>query len=153
MIEMLLPVALLTSGLAAGVLLGGELGVIPFFMSLPADRYVHAHSFVVGRYDPFQPICLLTTGVIDALIAVFTPSALAKAVFAAGVVVVLSVVFVSRTHTAPMGRWLKTLDPEALPQDWEAGKFRARWARWNRRRAALAVLALVVNVVGAGVLL
>jgi uncharacterized membrane protein len=151
--SLFLSVALLTSGIVAGVLLGGELGMVPLFMTLPADRYVQAHSFVAGRYDPFQPLCLLTAAICDVVLVTTLSSTPARIVCGVAALVALSVGVVSRTHTAPMGRWLKTLDPASLPADWESSTFRRRWARWNRTRTAMAITVLVLNVAAASILL
>jgi uncharacterized membrane protein len=151
--SLFLPIALLTSGIVAGVLLGGEMGIVPFFMTLPAERYVQAHSFVAGRYDPFQPICLLIAAICDAVLVATAPVTAARVVCAAGIVVALSVAAVSRSRTAPMGRWLKTLNPDRLPADFKSEEFRQRWGWWNRTRTGLALLTLLCNVVAAALLL
>jgi hypothetical protein len=129
------------------------MGIVPLMMVLPADRYVQAHSFVAGRYDPFQPICLLIAAICDLVLVVTAPVLAARIVCALGIVVALSVAAVSRSRTAPMGRWLKTLNPERLPDDFRSDEFRRRWGLWNRTRTGLAVMTLVLNVVAAALLL
>lgn len=151
--SVLLPIALMTSGIVAGVLLGGEIGIVPLFMRLPPAEYVRAHSFFAGRYDPFQPLCLLAATVCDVVIAVTTPAAPARALALAAAVSALSVGAVSRARTAPMGRWVKTLDPEQLPEGWQSCDFRRRWGRWNKTRTGLALAVLLMNVLVTGVLL
>jgi uncharacterized membrane protein len=148
-----LPIALLTSGIVAGVLLGGEIGIVPLFMRLPAEQYVRAHSFFAGRYDPFQPLCLLTAAICDVVLAVTTSSPAARALCVTGTAVALSVGVVSRMRTAPMGRWVKSLNPERLPPGWQSEDFRHRWGRWNRTRTGLAILVLLMNVLITSLLL
>jgi hypothetical protein len=147
--EVLLPIALLASGLAAGVLLGAAMGPVPFYMTLPPGQYVRAHAFAAGRYDPLQPACLLITVVADAAIAVTGGPGRAPAIV--GAVLAAAVVCVSLTRNVPVNRWLKSLDPDALPPDWSSRDPRRFWARWNRIRTVLAVLALAANAVTAGV--
>jgi hypothetical protein len=148
-----LPISLLTSGIVAGVLLGGGIGVVPLFRALPAPQYVHAHSFVVGRYDPFQPLCLLVAAIGDVVLAISTRVAAAQAFCIIGALAAVAVSTVSRARTAPMGRWVKTLDPGDLPRDWNMEDFRRRWGHWNRLRTGFAILVLLSNVAAASVLL
>jgi uncharacterized membrane protein len=150
---LMLPLALLANGIAAGVLLGGELGVVPYFKSLPVDRYIHAHTFVTGRYDPFQPICMLITVILDITIAVTTAQPAVRLLCVAAVLAILCVIGVARTRTARMARWLKKVDPAALPADFDPVAFRTSWSTWNRRRVGLGVAAFACNVAAVGVLL
>src|SRR5205823_1930040 len=60
MYHILLPIALLTGGLAAGALMVSALGGAPMLLSLPVASYVPVHKFLVTRFDPFIPICLVT---------------------------------------------------------------------------------------------
>jgi uncharacterized membrane protein len=149
MTGVLLPLALLANGLAAGVLVATVLGVVPFYRTLPADQYVRAHAFAVGRYDPFQPVCLLITFAADMTILVTEPSAAVRALCGAAGFLAGSVVVVSLTRNVPMNRWIKVQDPRALPAGWDFEAFRSRWARWNGTRTLLAVLALLLNTCAA----
>ncbi|MFG3439643.1 anthrone oxygenase family protein [Nonomuraea sp. NPDC047897] len=153
MTQVLLPLALLANGLAAGVLVATVLGVVPFYRTLSADLYVRAHAFAVGRYDPFQPACLLVTFAADTAIVLTEPSGAGRALCAVAALTAGSVVAVSLTRNVPMNRWIKAQDPRALPAGWDMEAFRSRWARWNSTRTALAVLALVLNAAAAAVLL
>ncbi len=153
MAAFLIPVALFGSGLSAGVLFGGELGIVPYFMAQNPDRYVQVHSFMAGRYDPLQPICLAIAALADIGLAVGGTHPVARVLYSAAALSAVGVAFVSRTHTAPMGKWVKRLDPAALPDDWDATDFRRRWGRWNRTRVTFAMLAFFLNVVATGVLL
>lgn len=149
MTDLLLPLALLANGLAAGVLVGTVLGVVPFYMTLAADGYVRAHAFAVGRYDPFQPACLLITFAADAAAAVTAPTTTVRVLCAAAGLAAVSVVAISLARTLPMNRWIKAQDPGSLPAGWDMEAFRSRWARWNGARTAAAVLALVLNTAAA----
>ncbi|GAA4982461.1 putative membrane protein [Nonomuraea thailandensis] len=140
-----LPLALLANGLAAGVLMATVLGVVPFYKTLATPDYVRAHAFAVGRYDPFQPACLLVTFVADVLVAVTEPRLAGRVLCAAAALTAGSVVVVSLTRNVPMNRWVKAQDPDALPAGWDMETFRRTWAWWNRTRTWLAVLALVLN--------
>ena len=68
MIDVVLPVALLTGGLAGGALVLSALGGAPMLVALPVDRYVPVHKFLVTRFDPFMPLCLVTALICDILL-------------------------------------------------------------------------------------
>ncbi|MFI0422936.1 anthrone oxygenase family protein [Spongiactinospora sp. 9N601] len=153
MTELLLPVALFTNGIAAGVLVGTMLGVVPFYRTLGAPEYVRAHAFSSTRYDPFQPICLVTTLVIDTILAATVDAFAARALCAAAAVTTLGVVIISVSRNVPMNRWIVRQDPDAMPADWDFESFRANWARWNGIRATVAILAFVFNISAAVALL
>ena len=150
MIAVLAPLVLLTAGLSAGVLTGTVLGGAPLLMVLPTERYVHAHGFFATRYDPFMPVCLLLTLVGDLVLAVLAAGP-AAGVFAVAGLLAGSVATISLVKNAPVNRWMATLDPERLPEDFKDP--RREWVAWNKLRTGLAVGSLVGNVVAIGLLL
>ncbi|MFC5723790.1 anthrone oxygenase family protein [Streptomyces gamaensis] len=147
----LAPLVLLAGGLSAGVLVGTQLGGWPLLAALPPARYVHAHAFFAGRYDPFMPLCFAGTLLGDLALAALVPQG-ARWAFAAGAPLVLAAMAVSVTRNVPVNRWIRTLDPDALPPDFAARDPRPRWGRWNRVRCVLAVAALAANCLGTGLL-
>ncbi|MCQ4083781.1 DUF1772 domain-containing protein [Streptomyces sp. RB6PN25] len=144
MLQFLAPLVVLLNGLAAGVLLGTQLGGFPLLASLPADRYVHAHAFFAGRYDPWMPICLMGTLVGDIALAVAAAQS-AAVLFTAGAVLAAAVSVISWTKNVPTNRWVRSLDPDNLPDDFDGLERREVWGMWNRRRAVMTIAALVVN--------
>lgn len=147
MMSVLVPVVLLLNGLAAGVLLGTQLGGWPLLAALPPDRYVHAHAFFATRYDPAMPICLLGTVIGDALLAAATTHTAARLLFAAGALAAALTVAISVTKNVPVNKWIQTIDPDNLPPDFADVDPRGSWGPWNRRRSVLTVLAFAVNCV------
>lgn len=145
MLEIVVPLVLLANGLAAGVLLGTQLGGWPLLQSLPPDRYVHAHAFFSTRYDPFMPACLLITTVGDLALGLLAGSAVARALYLVAAALCLSTIAISLTKNVPVNRWVRTLDPDHLPADFAQRDPRRRWGSWNRVRTALSTLALIVN--------
>jgi uncharacterized membrane protein len=143
--SVLTALVLLANGLSAGVLVGTQLGGWPLLVALPPDRYVHAHAFFSTRYDPFMPICLVTTVLGDAALAVFGSAAPVRAAQAVAAVLALVVAVISVTKNVPVNKWIRTVDPDRLPADFAARDPRPSWGRWNRMRSVLAVLALVAN--------
>lgn len=150
MLAVLAPVVLLTAGLSAGVLTGTVLGGAPLLMALPTKRYVHAHGFFATRYDPFMPACLVITLIGDLLLAVLASGA-SSVIFAISGLLAGSVTVVSLLKNAPVNRWMASLDPERLPEDFQDP--RKEWVAWNTRRTGLAVGALIGNVIAIGLML
>jgi uncharacterized membrane protein len=150
MIAVLAPVVLLTAGLAAGVLTGTVLGGAPLLMALPTERYVHAHGFFATRYDPFMPACLVATLLGDLVLAAVATGP-ASIVFGIAGLLAAAVMIISLIKNAPVNKWMATLDPECLPADFVDP--RKEWVAWNQVRTALAVAALIGNVVAIGLLL
>ncbi len=145
LVTVLMPLVLLANGLAAGVLLGTQLGGFPLMAALPPDRYVHAHAFFSTRYDPFMPICLVGTAVGDLVLAAVAPGAGAWILHLAGAVLAGGTVLISLTKNVPINRWVRQLDPDRLPPGFDPTGRRRVWGRWNSLRSWLTVAALVVN--------
>ncbi|HJP80314.1 MAG TPA: DUF1772 domain-containing protein [Pseudonocardiaceae bacterium] len=151
--SVLVPLVLLLNGLAAGVLVGAQLGGFPLMVDLPPGQYVHAHAFFATRYDPFMPACLLGTVLGDLVLAFAPAEGAVRALHVIGAVFAALTVVVSVTKNVPINRWVRSLDPENLPADFERLDRRHEWGAWNARRGGLAVLALLVNCVAAGLLI
>ncbi|AGL16616.1 DUF1772 domain-containing protein [Actinoplanes sp. N902-109] len=144
---------LLANGLAAGVLTGTQLGGWPLLAALPPDRYVHAHAFFSTRYDPFMPACLLATVAGDIVLAFWSDPAPARVLYLLGAVLAAGTVAISLTKNVPVNRWVRTLDPDRLPDDFASRDPRRSWGGWNRIRTALSVFALLINCAAVTVLL
>ncbi|GII80957.1 hypothetical protein Sru01_59390 [Sphaerisporangium rufum] len=152
--NVLMLLALTGNGLAAGVLLGTVLGGVPLLLALPPARYVHAHGFLAQRYDPFMPVTLAGTAVADAALAFLAPDVTGHVLYALAALTVASVMTISVTKNVPINKYLISLDPDTLPDDWERRDPRYRWRTWNAVRTALTVTALAINLVAsAGALL
>ncbi|MEU8530275.1 MULTISPECIES: DUF1772 domain-containing protein [Streptomyces] len=150
--RILMPAALLAGGLAAGGLSVSVLAA-PLFTTLPTGMYVPVHKGLVTRFDPFMPISLVSCLLADVALVFAAPQTAVRLLAALGALLLASAMTVSLTKNVPINRWLSTLDPQALPADFDRLDPRERWIRWNRVRGALAVAALLVNVAAAAVLI
>ncbi|MFB9966346.1 DUF1772 domain-containing protein [Sinosporangium siamense] len=150
---MLVPLALLCSGLAAGGLVISALGGAPLLLALSTENYVPVHQFLVRRFDPFMPLCLCGALVVDVVLAVVTPSLTASILFGSAVAVYLATVAVSLLRNVPINKWVYSLDPHNLPEDWERLDPRVRWRNWNLVRTSLAATGLLLNATAVGFLL
>lgn len=145
MLELLAPLALLAIGLAAGVLVGTQLGGFPLLSSLPPDQYVRAHSFFATRYDPFMPVCLVIGTVGSAALALLAPMSGARVLYAIASALALATVAISLLRNVPVNKWVRTLDPDDLPADFADRDPRRNWGAWNRARTALGITALLAH--------
>lgn len=151
-VGILLPLALLANGLAAGGLAISVLAS-PLFRSLPTAMYVPVHQGLVTRFDPFMPITLVGALLSDVALAVAEPRAVVRLTSALAAALLATAISVSLKKNVPVNRWLATLDAERLPADWDRLDPRDRWIRWNRVRGSLAAGAFLANVSTAAFLL
>ncbi|MFI8089637.1 anthrone oxygenase family protein [Streptomyces sp. NPDC086080] len=152
LVQLLMPLALFAGGLAAGGLAISVLAA-PLFTTLPTGMYVPVHKGLVTRFDPFMPISLVSCLLCDAGLAIAARDTLVRILAGLAMLLLACAVTVSLTKNVPINRWLATLDPQALPADFERLDPRERWIRWNRVRGTLAITALAVNVGAAAVLI
>ena len=145
MLQLFVPLVLMANGLAAGVLVGTQLGPWPLMVSLPPERYVQVHAFLSTRYDRFMPFCLIVTALGDVMLIGLAPSTGAQALFALAAVFTAGTVMISITRTLPIILWIRTVDPNQLPDDFAEHDPRHSWGSWNRARTGLVVLALLIN--------
>lgn len=152
-LQIFVPLVILASGLGAGVLVGSQLGGWPLLVAMPPERYIQAHAFLSTRYDPFMPVCLVGAVLGDALLSVLAPSTGVRVLFALAAVLGAATVTISIVKNVPINRWVRTMDPDRLPDDFADQDPRESWGRWNQARTGLAVLALLVNCAALAALL
>ncbi|RRQ88655.1 anthrone oxygenase family protein [Streptomyces griseofuscus] len=137
--------ALLGSGVTAGVLFAVALSILPALFAMPTGTYVYAHQLLGRNWDPTMPVIVLGSTLADTLWAVSGGGEVPAAVAA---VLLLGVSAVSHLCNVPINRRVKAVtDPEQLPADWTDP--RPLWRRWHLLRCALAVAALALNSVAA----
>jgi hypothetical protein len=149
----LLPLAVVASGLVAGVLLWSAVCGVPLLLKLSPEQYVLTHRFWGNRFEPFQPICVAVTALADGVLAFTLASRAGQVVCGVAAACALAVIAVSATKAVPMKRWVMSLRPDDLPSDWDERDPRRSWSAWNLVRTVLAVVALVANAVAVGLLL
>lgn len=145
MVGVLTVVVVVTSGIVAGVLFAVALSVLPALFAMPTERYVYAHQLIGRNWDPTMPIIVLSSMVIDIVLASLAPAGPRRTLFVVAAVLLLGVSVVSHYCNVPINRRVKGLDPEAIPADWRDP--RPLWRRWHLLRTTLAVLAVLVNAV------
>ncbi|MER5772192.1 anthrone oxygenase family protein [Streptomyces sp. NPDC001985] len=149
----LVPLVMIANGMAAGGMMIAVLGA-GLLLTLPRQRYVALHQLLVTRFDPFMPACILLALLLDLVLTVAGPGAAARWLHALAALLLLVTVVVSLTRNVPINRWLKTLDADALPPDFDRLLHRrVVWRNWNLVRASTALGALAANGAAVGVLL
>jgi hypothetical protein len=150
MTRVLVPLVLLSNGIAAGMMLSTVIGIAPMTLALPYARYVETIRFLWPRYDPFMPAINAVTFALDVLLAVVSS---ARFLFALAAVLLAAVMLVSVTKNVPINKYVTSLDPEACPSDWVQRDPRVSWRNWNLVRTVLVLLGLATNVGAAATLL
>ena len=135
--------AVLGSGVVAGVLFAVALSVLPALFAMPMDRYVYAHKLIGRNWDPTMPIVVLSSMAIDVALVFLAPDSRTRTLFVIAAVLLLAVSGVSHLANVPINRRVKAVDPERIPADWTDP--RPLWRRWHFLRTGLAVIALVCN--------
>lgn len=139
--------ALLGSGVTAGVLFAVALSVLPALFAMPTSTYVYAHQLLGRNWDPTMPAIVLGSTLADALWAVLGDGDV-RAPAAVAAVLLLGVSGVSHLCNVPINRRVKAVeDPQRLPDDWTDP--RPPWRRWHLLRTSLAVAALLLNSLAA----
>jgi uncharacterized membrane protein len=138
--------ALVGSGVTAGVLFAVALSVLPALFAMETGTYVYAHKLLGRNWDPTMPVIVLSSTLVNAVLAV-VGDGVARPLFAVAAVLLLGVSGVSHLCNVPINRRVKSItDPADIPADWEDP--RPLWRRWHYLRTALAVVALAVTAAG-----
>jgi uncharacterized membrane protein len=134
---------LLGSGITACVLFSVALSITPALIAMTPDRYVETHKLLGRNWDPTMPLIVLSSTLIDVVLAVLAPTRSTRALFIIAAILLFGVAVVSHLRNVPINRRVKALEPGAIPPHWEDP--RLRWRNWNLLRTAFAFLALAVN--------
>ncbi|MER5212027.1 DUF1772 domain-containing protein [Streptomyces sp. NPDC002838] len=150
MIELLGTAAVIGSGIVAGVFFAVAVSVLPAVQTLPADRYVELHRKLGEGYHPVMPL-VVTVGVLADLVLLFVADeAGARALFAVALLAMVGVQVVSQFGNVPINKRVHSLDPAAIPPDWQDP--RLPWRNWHRLRTACALTALAANALAVALL-
>ncbi|MFE0155617.1 anthrone oxygenase family protein [Nonomuraea sp. NPDC059007] len=153
MTPVLAPLVLLANGLTAGVMFSTVIGLVPWTMTLPYERYVQAIQFLWPRYDPFMPIVNVLTVIADILLAVTAPEAASRFLYGTAATLLTVVMAISVIKNVPINKYVISLDPAARPDDWGERDPRRSWRAWNLARTLIALLALGTNAVATATLI
>ncbi|MEU7834269.1 MULTISPECIES: DUF1772 domain-containing protein [unclassified Nonomuraea] len=140
MLAVLDVLALVGSGVTAGVLFCVALSIVPTFAALPPDTYIQVHRLVGRNYDPTMPIIVIGTTLAAAARATLTAGWPQRLPFTLAAVLLLAVSLVSHLGNVPINRLVKS--PERDVPHSRLTDLRRRWRALNLLRTGLALLAL-----------
>lgn len=143
MLHILSTLVLLGSGTVAGVLFAVAVSTVPALAVMPPDRFVYTHTLLGRNWDPTMPIVVLTSTVLDVVLAVLAPGATSRALIIFAAVCLFGVSIVSHLRNVPINKAVHRTDPDAIPAGWQDP--RPLWRRWHLLRTTLAMLALAAN--------
>jgi uncharacterized membrane protein len=143
-VDVLAVLVVVTSGVIAGVLFGFAVSVMPAFSAMPPDRFVYSTKLIGRNWDPMMPIIVITSTVVDIVLAIVAPGPTLP-LFVIAAVLLVGVSVVSHWCNVPINRQVKKVDPENMPTDWSDP--RPLWRRFHYLRTTLAVLAVAANAV------
>lgn len=132
---------LLEIGIAAGVLFGVALAIVPGFATLSPSTYVRIHQLFDPHYEPTMPALVISAAGLNVVLAFLVEGTGDRVLHAAAAVLLFGVVAISQFAAIPLLRMVRGVDPDDLPADWCDP--RRAWRAWHRLRTVFAVLALV----------
>jgi uncharacterized membrane protein len=138
----LISVALIGSGLLAGVLFGVAVGVLPAFTSVSAERYVSLHRVVGAGFDRVMPRIVAATTALDVIAAVRVAGPV-RGLLLTAAVLQAGVALVSQLGNVPINRAVRSLPEGGPAAGWPDP--RARWRRWHLLRTSFALAALAAH--------
>jgi uncharacterized membrane protein len=150
MLHLLATLVLLGSGTIAGVLFAVAISTVPALAAMPADRYLDVYPLLGKNWDPLMPLTVLGTVALDISLAILAPGSAPRSLLACAAGGLAAVSVVSHLCNVPINKRVRTVDPLAIPADWQDP--RPLWRRWHLLRTGLAMVALVLNAVAVTVL-
>ena len=145
-VDFLIVLFLLLSGMLAGVLFTVEIAVVPMVRALPGEPFVRVHTLLDRQFDPLMPRVNKVTLVICAALVAFAPGLAAKVAFAIAGLCIVGVAVVSEVFNVRMNRRIAAWNPRDLPAGWL--DVRARWASANRVRTVIALAGFLGAISG-----
>ncbi|MFC3997692.1 anthrone oxygenase family protein [Nocardiopsis sediminis] len=136
-------VAIIGSGIVAGVFFAVAVSVLPTLTALPMGTYIPLHKELGKGYHPSMPLIVGAAVLADIGLVVVAPGTPVRVLSAAALLALVGVQIVSQFGNVPINRRVNAVDPESVPADWPDP--RPLWRGWHRLRTAFALLALVAN--------
>jgi uncharacterized membrane protein len=145
MVDFFGTVALIGSGVVAGVFFAIAVSVMPTLMALPAGTYVPIHRSLGRGYHPVMPIVVVAVLVSSVGLAVFAADTVPRVLGIVAALATVGVQVVSQFGNVPINRRVEVVDERALPADWPDP--RRPWRDWHYLRTVFAFVALGANAV------
>lgn len=136
-------VAVIGSGVVAGVFFAVSASVLPAVGVLAPPDYIRLHRRLGEGYHPVMPLVVSAAVLATLAMIVLVPDALTRVLFGIGLAGLVGVQVISQFGNVPINRRVSAVDPEDLPGDWEDP--RVPWRVWHTRRTVCAFTALAAD--------
>ena len=141
-------VALVATGIFAGILFGDWAGASRVRPTLPAGCFIQFQQGLRTHFVRLMPVLIITSILANALAAWLTrgSSRMAAACFGIGALAIVAVLIMTRAVNVPINETLMTWKPDSPPSDlWQTWE---RWERIHTIRTVIAVLTFVLLSIG-----
>jgi uncharacterized membrane protein len=136
--------AVLCSGIWAGVMIGVQVGVAPAERSLQGSDWIDAHRRLHQGFDPFQPILGGITILLALLLAALRQDRRARLLALAGGGLAGAAGAISELVNIPINEAVARWDDASPPPDWADRQ--SRWLRFHALRVACGLGAFLAIV-------
>ncbi|OLT26167.1 hypothetical protein BJF83_04685 [Nocardiopsis sp. CNR-923] len=140
-------VAVLGSGIVAGVFFAVAVSVLPAVEVMPMGSYIELHKRLGKGYHPSMPLVVSAAAVSCLALVFLAPTVPARALFGAGLAMLVGVQVVSQFGNVPINKRVNGVDPDDLPSGWADP--RPSWRGWHRWRTVCALGALLATATAA----
>lgn len=150
MVVVLATVAVVGSGIVAGVFFAVAVSVMPTLMTVPTNIYIDMHRNLGKGYHPVMPLVVSAALVAELGLVVLAPDVTTRVLFVGSVVCTVGVQVVSQFGNVPINKRVQAVDARALPVGWADP--RRLWRDWHHLRTVFALVALVLNATAVALL-
>jgi uncharacterized membrane protein len=144
-VDVLRVLAVLCSGVVAGVFIAVTLSVMPALAQLPAPSYIRIHRLLGSGYHPTMPIVVLIVLLSDLALALITTKGSFVILLSVAMVLQVGVQAVSHLGNERLNKRIRAVDEEMIGADWDDP--RHAWRRWHIVRTVLAVAVFAINAI------
>ena len=136
-------VAVIGSGIVAGVFFAVSASVLPAVGALATPDYIRLHRRLGEGYHPVMPLVVTAAVLANLAMVALAPDTLTRVLFGVGLAGLVGVQAISQFGNVPINRRVGAVHPDALPQDWTDP--RGPWRVWHTRRTVCAFAALLAD--------
>lgn len=144
-VDVLRVLAVLCSGVVAGVFTAVTLSVMPALALLPAPTYIRVHRLLGQGYHPTMPIVVLIVLLGDFALALITTKGSIVILLSIAMLLQVGVQLVSHLGNERLNKRVRAVDEEKIGVGWNDP--RHEWRRWHMVRTALALAVFAINAI------
>lgn len=144
-VDVLRVLAVLCSGVVAGVFTAVTLSVMPALARLPAPTYIRIHRLLGRGYHPTMPIVVLTVLLGDLALVLITTKGSLVILLSIALLLQVGVQAVSHLGNERLNKRIRAVDEEMIGAGWDDP--RDAWRRWHSVRTVLAMAVFAINAI------